>query len=180
MSKPAEMIGLSVSSDEIRDLVIERAAGQVAEAMLNEYQSDIRYLVRKTVEAVARERMDTAIRPLVEGGVESITLQKTNEWGEAKGGSLTFREYLVQRAEAYLTETVNHEGKPKGSDAYSWKGTQTRVMHMVNQHLHYEVERAMKQALSSANSTIVDGLEKALKVKLAEISAALKVTVKTE
>jgi len=37
---------------------------------------------------------------------------------------------------------------------------------------------AMQQALAAANSAIVGGIEGAVKIKLAEVAAALKVTVK--
>lgn len=76
---------------------------------------------------------------------------------------------------------MNHDGKTKSqSDSYSWEGEQTRVTHMVQQYLHYTIETAMKKALQNANSQIVKGLEETCKLKLAEISSQLQISVKTK
>jgi hypothetical protein len=50
---------------------------------------------------------------------------------------------------------------------------------MIDKHLHFSIESAMKSAVSNANSAIVGGLEETVKIKLAEIAKSLKVTVKT-
>lgn len=93
---------------------------------------------------------------------------------------MSFLEYLVDRAEAYLTEKVSFDGKTKAeSRGYSWNGTQTRLSYLVDRHLHYSIEKAMKNALANANKAIVQGLEDTVKLKLGEIQKSLKVTVKT-
>ena len=48
--------------------------------------------------------------------VESFCLTETNKWGKKTGKSMTFTEYLVQRAELYLTEKVDLRGKAKGEE----------------------------------------------------------------
>lgn len=136
----------------------------------------IKERIDSTIEALAEEHL----LPNVTKYVEEIQLQATTKWGEKKGEPVSFIEYLIQRAEEYMTEEVNFEGKPKSNAGYGqWKGTQTRVMHLVDRHLHYSVERAMKEALATANETIVGGLEEAVRVKLSEVAKGVKVTVKT-
>ncbi len=77
-----------------------------------------------------------------------------------------------------MTEKVDSSGKTKEeSGSYSFSGTQTRVAHMIHRHLHFNIETAMKEALATANGSIVKGLEETVKLKLAEIAKALKVTV---
>jgi hypothetical protein len=111
--------------------------------------------------------------------IDNLVLQKTNSWGEKVGKSVTFVEYLIEQAHGYMTEKVDSSGKTKEeSGGYSFSGTQTRVAHMIHRHLHFNIETAMKEALATANGSIIKGLEETVKLKLAEILAVLKVTVK--
>ena len=137
--------------------------------------------IRKAVDAKVQEIAERDLLPKIGQHIESMTLQTTNQWGQKTGKPMTFIEYLTAKAEAYLTEQVDYEGKGKGQrDGYSWKGTQTRLTHIIHGHLHYSIERAMKEAVDGANKVIVGGLEAAVKVKLGEIASALKVEVNTK
>lgn len=111
--------------------------------------------------------------------VENMVLTETNRWGEKTGKSVTFKEYLVQRAEAYMQEEVNYEGKPRGTDSFSWSARSTRVAYMIHKHLHYEIEAAMKTALANVNSAVTKGLHEATKIAINEVTSKLKVDVKT-
>jgi hypothetical protein len=123
---------------------------------------------------------DTHVLPNIAAYIEKTTLKRTNEWGEKRGETFTFTEYLISRAEAYMLEKVNHSGEPKGRDSYGWHGEQTRLAHMIDAHLHLSIKRAMEQALAHVNSSISKGLEETVKMKLAEIQSQLTVTVKTK
>ena len=137
--------------------------------------------IKKGIDAAVTALADKHILPHAATMIENITLQETNKWGEKTGQNMTFVEYLVQRAEAYMTEGVNYEGKSKDeARGYSWTGTQTRITHMVHEHLHYSIETAMKQSLKDANSSICKGIEEAVKIKLAEALQGLKTTVQTK
>ncbi|KKM68101.1 hypothetical protein LCGC14_1464150, partial [marine sediment metagenome] len=140
-----------------------------------ELQALVKTRIAESVTALA----DKHILPSISDRIENLCLEETNKWGEKSGKKLSFIEYLIERAEAYMTETVNYEGKTKGN-AYSWTGTQTRITHMVHQHLHYSIESAMKQALKTANEAIVGGIRKAVELKLAEVQKSLKVKVETK
>jgi hypothetical protein len=179
---------LGFTQEELQERVIERLCQQVLQSTGydedgEEYSTDSK--LAKTLERRVKEHVDLTINamgekhvlPNVGTYIENLTLQATNKWGERTGAKVTFIEYLTQRAEAYMAEEVNFEGKPKGSDSYNWKGTQTRLTHMIHQHLHYSIETAMKNALQIANSAIAEGIEKTVKLKLAEISGSLKTTV---
>lgn len=178
------VLDLGISTEDLREQVVERAAQNVAQSILEGYDDYLRP-IRETVQATVKEAADKlaeeTLRPLVTDGIEALVLQKTNQWGEKQGEPVTFREYMVQRAEAYLREPVNYEGKGKGevSYGYDFKGTQTRLTHMIHKHLHYSIENAMKQAMANANSQIAKGLEETAKMKLSEIAAKLKVEVKS-
>ena len=93
---------------------------------------------------------------------------------------MTFVEYLTKRAEKFMLEDVSYDGKVKGQDSYSWHKAGTRIEYMIDKYLQNHIENWAKKALSEANKAIVEGLEKAVKIKLQEILAKLQVDVKTK
>jgi len=183
---------LGITKEHIFDRLVEKLAADVMVATnkdedgypwqgASEFAQQLNKAVAEAICAKVAAVADEHVAPQVSELVEGVTLQATNKWGEAKGQSLTFREYLVDRAERYMTEKVDYNGKTKGeSGGFSWTGTQTRVTHLVNKHLHYSISTAMEGALKSANSRIVTGLEETVKMKLAEIANSLKVAVSTK
>lgn len=138
-------------------------------------------VVKDAIDAKVNEIAEKHILPLTSTFIESVTLQATNQWGEKTGQSMTFIEYLIRRAEAYLLEDVDFQGRSKSAaDSYSWKKAQTRLTHMIHEHLHYSIDTAMKTAIANANAVIVGGIQDTVKTKLGEIASALKVSVTTK
>jgi hypothetical protein len=183
---------LGISKESVEQKLIEHLAQELLTEIQYDHDDDSEYRARsslaKKLDAMVKQHIDTTINalaqkhvlPNVTSYIENLTLQTTNQWGEKKGAPVTFIEYLTQRAEDYMQEKVNYDGKTKAdSGGYSWSGTQTRITYMVNQHLHYSIETAMKNALQLATSGIATGLQETVKVKLAEVSQKLKVEVKT-
>lgn len=183
---------LGLTKDELAERIVDRAAAQLLETVYvdddgeeNSKCSDFHRQMKDRIKARIDHSIDEIaarnVLPNVASYIEGLCLQETNKWGEKVGSPVTFTEYLVGRAEAYLTETVNYEGKTKGeSGGFSWSGTQTRLTHLIHKHLHFGVEAAMKEAVKNANAVIVGGLEQAVRIKLHEIASALKVEVKTK
>lgn len=183
---------LGISKDAVEQKLVEHLAEQLLTEIQYDYDDDSEYRAKsslaKKLDALVKQHIDTTINALAEkhilpnvaSYIENLTLQTTNQWGEKKGSPVTFIEYLTQRAEDYMQEKVNFEGKAKSeSGVYSWSGTQTRITHLVHQHLHYSIENAMKDALKVATSSIATGLQETVKVKLAEVAQTLKVEVKS-
>lgn len=183
---------LGFTKEELQERVIERICRQVLESTGYDPDSGEEYPVESTfkraVDQRVKETINTSINELAEKYVlpnvaqyiENLTLQATNKWGEKVGEPVTFIEYLTQRAEAYMQEKVDFQGKSKDeNNGYSFNGTQTRITHLVHQHLHYSIETAMKQALAIANSSIASGIQETVKLKLDELSKNLSVQVKT-
>lgn len=134
-------------------------------------------IVDEKVAALANEH----VLPKIHEYVDNICLQETNKWGEAKGEKLTFIEYLTRKAEAYLVEDVDYQGKTKNeSGSYTWKAHTTRIASLVHKHLQFSIERAMKEAVGAANSQIAGGIQQAVGLALQEICAKIKVDVKTK
>ena len=180
---------LGLSKEEIQNRVIDQIVRSALTSLSWDEDGDdveISSKFSRTIEDACRARIDQKINelgeqyvlPNVDRYVETLTLQETNRWGEKKGASVTFVEYMVERAEAYITEPVNFEGKSKAeAGGYSWSKSQSRISHMIHQHLHYSIETAIKTMLKDANANIVGGLEAALKAKLEELQKAIKIAV---
>jgi len=179
---------LGLTQEELQERVVERICDTLLDgtgtddygeehADLSPWRERLDGLVRQRIDAKVEEMACREVLPRVGEMIEGLVLHRTNEWGEKKGGHLTFIEYLVQRAEAYLREPVTRDGKRP--DSYSG-ATQERIAHMVDQHLHDAIEKAMKEAVRTANDAIVAGLAETVKMKLEEIAKGLRVAVEVK
>lgn len=135
--------------------------------------------IQQNIDKAVQEIADRVLAPRIKQIIEGTAFQPTNQWGEKRGEKMTFVEYLIHRAEKYMTEEVNYEGKEKGRDSYSWSASGTRIAFMIHKHLHHEIEHAMRAALATANTQIVEGIQATVKMKLEEIAKKLKVEVKS-
>jgi DNA-binding transcriptional regulator YiaG len=183
-----DLEALGFTQEELQERVVDRCCSQVLSGVTydeegEEIDTDSAFArkldekIRAHIDSAVTAICDKHVLPLVTERIEGLVLQETNKWGEKVGEPVTFVEYLVKRAENYLTEKVTYDGK--APDHYS-KATQTRITQMIDQHLHYHISTAMQQALTTANSAIVEGIQETVRLKLSEFAAALKVTVETK
>jgi hypothetical protein len=198
------LAALGISKDDVVEKIVDRAAHLALYGYSqDEGGEDEPGEARKLRRLVSRQSLDEKLRkhitqqvdehvtklanehvlPRVVEMIETLTLQRTNEWGEKRGTPVTFVEYLVQRADSYMREEVNYEGKAKienGQHTYNWSKSSTRVAHMIDKHLHYSIERAMAEALKKFSGTMKDGLEGALKAALETVVQNAKVVIETK
>lgn len=183
---------LGLTKEEIQDRVVDGLVHRLVYSRFAdeeghdvEQQSDF----RRTLDALVKERISAAVTeiaerellPRVTQTVESIVLQETTKWGEKKGEPVTFTQYLVQRAEDYIREEVDWNGKSKAeAGSYTWSKGTTRISFLIHQHLQLRIEAAVKEALSVANAAIAGGLQDAVKIKLEEVVKGLKIAVTTK
>lgn len=144
------------------------------------FANKLNTMVKARLDQIVNDLADKHVLPRVNEMVEGLVLQQTNQWGEKVGQPVTFIEYLTQRAEAWMREEISFDGKTKAQDSFGWRKYGTRVEYLIDKHLQYSIEKAMKEAVSEANKTIAGGLVDAVKIKLGEIAASLKVDVKTK
>lgn len=188
---------LGLSQDELVDRVVNATATALLTSTVlrvadDDEDEDTTYQVasplKKQLDAEIQRRVDTAvaallaqhIEPLVASKLETLLLVPTNQWGERKGEPETFLEYATRRADAYLTEKVNHDGKSQSeANGYSWSASTTRVVHLANQYLKFEIERAMKAALADVNSRIAGGISAAVTQAMTDVQQRLKIEVKS-
>ena len=173
---------LGFTKEELQNRVVSEAVKELlfdeAEGSETDLADKMRELIQERVEEKIASIAAKSVLPNVSTYIENLCLQETNKWGEKKGEKKTFTEYLISRAEEYLTEKVDYQGKTKKqSGGFSWSPNQTRIVHLVHEHLQYSISVAMQDALKHANQVIVGGIEEAVKLKLREISQKLSVKV---
>lgn len=183
-----DLESIGITREELQDRVVQRVATMLMTSVSSddndrEYSRDSEFKrkldakIEESIAAAIDALAQRCVLPNIVQMVEELTLRPTNKWGEKNGEPLTFIEYLTQRADAYLREEVNYEGKTKGQDSYSWRSYGTRISFIVDKHLQSAIQRAMDDAVKNANESIKDGLADAVKIALAKISTSMKLTV---
>jgi len=182
---------LGFTKEELRDRVVDRLCAQLMESSAcdedgepitraSTFAREIQTHVKKRVDASIAALAEAHVLPNVSQYVENLVLTETNGWGEKRGKSVTFIEYLVERAEHYLLEKVDSEGRNEDErrrGGYSGRGEQTRITQLVDNHLRWSIKTAMEDALKIANGAIATGIAETVKLKLAEVVAGLQTTV---
>lgn len=185
---------LGITKDDLIERVVESATATLLSGhtfdedgeevqcdswLRRELDKSIKTIIDASVQRIAEEN----VKPVVEAKVDSLVIQDTNSYGEKKGEPMTFVEYLVRRAEQWMTEEVDYDGyskAEKGRDSYNWRAHKTRCAQIIDKRIEYGVKHAMELAVTNANGTLVAGLAKTAELKLREIADALAVTVKVK
>lgn len=167
-----------------------RVVDKIVEALLFETHSDedgrqarLSSRFDKTTRAAIMAKIDESITnladkivlPQITGQLESLCLQPTNEWGEKNGEPLTFIKYITDRANSYMSEPVDFNGNPKKNSDYSWKPAGTRLVYLMEKHLHYHISRAVEGMFREANAQIAGGIQAAIKISLQNVLAGIEI-----
>lgn len=141
------------------------------------FRSRLLAAVKGRVDAAIDRIATEQVAPKVEQLVANLTIQRTNQFGEAKGEPSTFIEYLTSRADRWLLEEVDTNGRSQAecrSSGYSWQGKGTpRIVSLVDKHLQFSIQVMTDRALKDINSTIAGGLATAVKIALEDSVARL-------
>lgn len=176
---------IGITKEELQDKVVERIVDLMFDGRYDE-ESDFAFSIESKVEEEIKRRIDLrmqeigeqVIKPKLENLIDEFVIQKTNAFGEKKGEPVTLTEYLVAQADAYLMENVDLSGKATNKPGqYGWKPDQTRACYMLDSHLKYQIEAAMKEAVQGANKTLAKALAETAKIQLQKIAATLTVGV---
>lgn len=183
---------LGLSQEELRELVIERAAKKIVEdtggdsdisdVLEGRIERRFQELIAAAIEPVTAQIASGVIEPKVQALVEGMTFQKHTSWGEPKEPPRSWRELLVERAENWLIEPVNYRGQTQDEVRRSgscFNKDTTRIAWMVDSHIKTHIETAMRAALLDANKKLAAGIMDAVRDGLNAAAAGIKVEVKT-
>lgn len=138
--------------------------------------------MQKRIAAKIDEAVDNIaarnVIPKIEGYLEGFVIQQTNQWGEPKAPPITLVEALMKRADAYMQEPVNYEGKARGENFDSFTPKGTRLTYHIEKYFHHHLQQAMQKIVGAANQHIAGGIGKAVQANLAEILAGMKMDLK--
>lgn len=180
---------LGFTKNELQQRVVDQLCEQILESktfdedgdevsMPSSFSRRINKRIEDHITATVNAIADKHVLPNVTAYIEGLCLQETNKWGEKTGQKKTFVEYLVERADAYMREDVNYEGKSKDqTNSYNWSKNTTRIAYLINTHLQYSINTAMTTALKTANEAIAGGIEKAVRIQLDHVINGIKTSV---
>jgi len=173
---------LGLTDEDVLNRLTEKLVDRFVDdesSFASKFQDRIEKAIKTQVDVEIDKALAAHVIPGVNKMIEDICLVETNKWGEKIGTKLTFIEYLTQRVDAYIREPVNYQGKAKGEDSYSWSASTTRISHSIHEYLKYSIDKAMKQALEKANSSIKVGLEEACKMAINGIKISVDTKVQS-
>lgn len=183
---------LGISPEELGNRVVE----QCVEALLSgsgfdpDTEQETRYETRfkREIEARIKSAVDSKIAalaaehliPRVGEMIEKADMRETNKWGESVKEPMTFKEYIAHRAEAYMSEDVNYEGKSKEEkgDSYNWKSCGPRLSVLMRNYIRETMEAHAKAAVTDINQVIAKNIQKAATDAITAATSAMKVTVR--
>lgn len=191
--KTLEALGISAEAlgDRIVDQAVETLLSATGFDPDTEQESRYETRFKKEIEARIKKAVDEKIAaladvhlvPKVGELIDTADLRKTNQYGEAKSPSMTFKEYLAHRAETYMTEDVDYNGKSRADLAarneseYNWRASGPRLTVLMKMYIKEAMEKAAKEAVTDVNKVIAKNVEKAARDAIASAASALKVAI---
>lgn len=182
---------LGITKEDLTERIVDKAV----EELLNttgfdpesehetSYESRFKREIEKRIQAAVDEKIGALaavhLVPRVGEMIESINMRKTNQYGEPKGASMTFIEYIASRAEAYMSEDVNlqAQSKDEAGDSYNWRSCGPRLTVLMRNYIRDTLETHAKNAIVDVNKVIAKNIEKAARDAITSAAAALKVSV---
>ena len=146
----------------------------------SKFKREIQERIQKAVDQKIGELAEKHLIPRVGEIIEKVDMRETNRYGEPKGATMTFKEYIAHRAENYMSEDVNINGKSKaevGSDGYNWSASGPRLQMLMKQYIKDTLEAHAKAAVTDVNKVIAKNIERVAKDAITAAAAAIKVQV---
>lgn len=179
---------LGITSEELTDRIVDQAVSQLLEHTAWDPDGDEHTSpseLGKRLQATVRERLDaqfdefaqSVIQPSVEQMLERMVFPSTNRYGEPKAPPQTLREHLAARADAWLGEEVDREGRSfeeARRQGRGWDKSTKRIQWVISQHLDAELRAAFNKIMASATGELLRAIEATAKERLASIASTLK------
>lgn len=182
-----ELSELGLSQGQLQELVVDKIVQQLlyrgeeddeGYACRSDFHKELRSKIKEKAISTVAELAKKYVLPVVQEDIKALLIEKTNNYGEKKGETTTFVEYMVERAKAYMADEVDNVGRSR-AECSSWRGgNQKRLVYLLNKHLSDAIEQVIKTVLKDANDLLAEGVEETVKLKLVEIKDKFSVKVK--
>ena len=178
---------LGFTKEELEERVIDQICDRVMRSVGYDPDGEVEYThdsrfgqqinkaVQKKIEGHIEAMAEKHLIPNVQEFIETLTIQKTNQWAEKIGKPQTFKEYLIARAQHYMEEPVDWQGKKP--DRASQKD-QTRLMYMIDRRLGRGIEEALKDAFRLVISSLDKSLRETVEDNMKAITKGITMSVK--
>ena len=186
---------LGLTQEKIQDRVVEAIVDRLLTSEMSgedertwlsssAFKNKLDEQIKKRIDQRIAELGAAHVLPKLDGIIDNLVIQETTRYGEKRGKPASFIEYMIARAEAYISEPVDSQGRSEievKAQQNSWYGSKTtRVAYQIHEHLSSNINEALKKMLADANSKIAGGLRDAITIQLNKLLANFKVTVQTD
>lgn len=185
--KTLEALGISAEdlAERIIDQAVERllaTTGYDEDGDETSHASRFKREIEKRVQAAVDQKIAALaaehVIPRVGEMIEQADMRQTNRYGEPVSPPMTFKEYIANRAQVYMTEDVDYHGKSKAEgDSYNWRSHGPRLTVLMRTYIQETLEKHAKAAVNDVNKVIAQNIEKAAKDAITAASSAIKVSV---
>lgn len=181
---------LGVSPEELGNRIVDQAVSTLLYSSgfnpdteeETSYESRFKREIEKRIQQAVDQKIaalaEQHLIPRVGEMIEQADMRRTNNYGEPTSPPMTFKEYIASRAEAYMSEDVNFNGKSKSEegDSYNWRKCGPRLMVLMQIYIRDTLEKHAKEAVNDVNKVIAKNIHEA--AKQAITAAAENLTVK--
>jgi len=188
-----DLDALGITKEELQDRIVDKAVdtllGHYEEYDPEEDETVLRdQAFERRVNDSIKERIDTLfaeyaekhIGPVIAERVANFTIQQTNLYGEKTGESVTLTEYLVKFAQDWMLEDVDSSGKTREQAGYNFSKAGNRISYAIDKHLHFYIEKAMKELINDGGNILGESIGSAVKTQLEKVTKRLKVKIETK
>lgn len=181
---------LGITKEDLAERIVDQAVQTLLSSTgfdpENETETSYASKFKREIEARIQKAVDQKIGalaaehliPRIGEMIEKANLLQTNQYGEKKGPSMTFIEYIASRAQAYMSENVDYHGKSKAEgDSYNWKSEGPRLTVLMRSYIRETLEKHAKNAIKDVNAVIAKNIEKAALDAITAAATAIKVSV---
>lgn len=182
---------LGVIPADLAERVVEQAVNALLESVgydsegeefsqASKFKKQINQRVQEAVDRKVDAMFAQYVLPRVGEIIEAADMRKTSAYGEPKGEPMTFKEYIANRAETYMSEKVDYNGVSKSDsrDSYQWREYGPRLAVLMQLYIRDTMDKAAKSAVTNVNKEIAKNIEQAAKDAIAKCAENISITVK--
>ena len=191
---PFDLKSIGITEEELQQRVVDTITNRMLSSTAFDYDESrsfstaspifrkIQDSIKSAIDSKFDLLFDSQIRPLVDTEIDSLVIQKTNEWGEKKGEPVTFLEYLIEQAEKYINEPVDSRGRTRSQcaashDSFNSVRGSTRLANAVDQKIALHLEQCVTAVMRDATDKVGAAMQDVLKNALDTAKEKIKVKI---
>lgn len=168
---------MNIDQNKIEEAVVNQAVAEIV-AAFTDPEHEIATAINSKAEALILERVnaaiDSEIKKVIEGGLESIMFPCTNTFGEQKRPDRTLREFIAEKVNEVFTEHVDGEGRPTKDSWYCRDDKNRRIIRLIDAAVKSKIQDDITAAAAQVKATINSHIAEFIKLQLNELTAKLK------